>query len=178
MALTQKTFGPVTIDDVVSMTGFEYFLFYWDERYQIVTYYGELVAARFEVRIPEAVVKAEALKRNKMIGRIPSFEDGEEVDLIHEISYEEWSEDVDYREEFEKFVQELAIESLNLDVFQLQEELKEANALVQSYTGELLDLKLELQKYKALAVTENKMVVLYEPKDSIGKIGKTYKKQA
>lgn len=162
MSLTQKTFGPVTIDDVVSMTGFEYFLYYWDERYQVKPFGSDkLEAARFEVRIPEAVVKAEAMKRGKTIGHIPHFDsDGEEDHIIHEISYEEWSEDVDYREEFDKFVQELAIESLNLDVFKSKEDLREANAQVQFYFGKAEELESQLQKYKALAVTENKMVYL------------------
>lgn len=148
MAIEEKTIGTVTLSNDISIDRNGFKIPFYDERVKsesILTISRELAIKEFHLR-------------GKARGVISYYYGDDEVE--HELTFEEIEENVDYRDEFDAFIQELAAERLNLNVFQLQEELREANALVQSYTGELLDLKLELQKYKALAVTENKMVYL------------------
>jgi hypothetical protein len=132
MATTEKTIGTVTLSNEIEDHGNQYSITYWDKRF----------SSEMELRIPRELVMQEFHSRGKSRGVVSYYYGDEENE--HDLSYEEFEQELDYRDEFDAFIQELAAELLNLNVFKIKEELKISSAEVQGFVGELLDAKIEL----------------------------------
>ena len=145
MSIEERKIAHVTISNVVEVSKRS------NDEYEI-GFYDHNKKSEGVLSIRRELLMKEFHLRGMARGVISYYYGDDEIE--HELTFEELEENNDYRDEFDKLVQDIVIEMLNLDTVR------------------------ELEKYKALAVTENKMVVLFEQKDSIGKIGKTYKKQA
>lgn len=133
MSVKEKEFGNVTINNEVGMHDGNYTIGYWE---------GE---DYYTLIIPRSKVEREFHARGKARG-IVSYYHGDDVNE-HELTFEEWEQNIDYRDEFDSFVQELAIEQLNLHAVEalkneeqrtsyLMEELKEAKDINLRYFAE------------------------------------------
>jgi hypothetical protein len=134
MAIKEKAIGTVMLGNEIEDHGNQFSITYWDTRF----------SSEMELRIPRELVIQEFNSRGKSRG-VCSYWNGEGEEDEHDLSYEEFEQEMDYRDEFDGFIQELASELLNLDVFKVKEELKEASAEIQAFAGEVLDLRISLQ---------------------------------
>jgi hypothetical protein len=133
MAIKEKAIGTVMLGNEIEDHGNQFSITYWDTRF----------SSEMELRIPRELVMQEFNSRGKSRGVISYYYGDDEKE--HDLSYEEFEQEMDYRDEFDGFIQELAAELLNLDVFKVKEELKISSAEVQGYVGEVLDLRISLQ---------------------------------
>lgn len=131
--MNQIQLGPITIDDTVSFNDRFFSMCFWDSR---IT---ESHEAESMISLSWDAVKREAEKRGKLHGMANYYSDedkGGEVNL----TFEDWANDVDYREEVDRFIQELVVERLN----PFKEELE------------------ELRGFKAAHVVKEKVVKINE----------------
>jgi hypothetical protein len=133
MAIKEKAIGTVMLGNEIEDHGNQFSITYWDTRF----------SSEMELRIPRELVVQEFNSRGKSRG-VVSYYYGDDEEA-HDLTYEEFEQEMDYRDEFDGFIQELASELLNLDVFKVKEELKEASAEIQAFAGEVLDLRISLQ---------------------------------
>ena len=110
MAITERVIGHVTLNNEVELEDQHYKIGYWNKS-------GDY----FELSIPRELVEREFHARGKTRG-VFSFYYGNDEEP-HELTFEEWVENVDYRDEFDAFIQQLASEQLHL------EELREAKEI-------------------------------------------------
>jgi hypothetical protein len=135
MALTEKTFGPITISEDFDIVGGNYIAYYWDSRKMTLNDRG------LELHIPRWLVQKEAVKRGKTIIEIDHIFYPEQSNTV-ELEFHEWENNrEEYGPQFDQFLQDLACELLNVDIFEVKEKLKASDAAVKAYFELLQDQK-------------------------------------
>jgi hypothetical protein len=135
MSLTEKTFGPITIAEDFDLIGDNYIAHYWDARKMTLNDKG------IPLNIPRWLVQREAVKRGKTIVQLEHIFYPEQSKTV-ELDFHEWENNrEEYGTQFDQLLQDLAVELLNVDVFEVKEKLKASDAAVQAYYGLLQDQK-------------------------------------
>lgn len=143
MAIEEKEIGHVTIDNEVSQADHETFQI----GYSIGKDY-------FTLSIPRQLVEREFHNRGKARG-VCSYYSGDDL-AEHELTFEEFETEIDYRDEFDRLIQDLAGEQLNIELLKEAKEINlrlfaQNHQMIQTYEAKVRDL--EKQLYQATKST-------------------------
>jgi hypothetical protein len=127
MAIEERTIGHVTINNEIGLDDQMYTIGYWvNDDY-------------FILNIPRQLVQREFRARGKAKGVVSHYNDPDNENE-HELTFDEWESNMQYRDEIDSFIQELAAEQLNLSAVAT---LKDEEGRVEYLVNEVAELNIK-----------------------------------